>query len=60
MPMIALVMMICEHQQFYIFTKKVQQYSAQCTITVGLFIFLNILSIIYSTPNALNTASSAL
>ena len=40
MPMMTLVMMMCEHQQFYIFTEKVQQYGAQCIIAVGLFSFL--------------------
>ena len=44
MPMMTLVMAMCECQLFYVFTKKVQQYGAQC-IAVGLFSFLNILFI---------------
>ncbi len=43
MPMMTLVMTMCEHQQFYIFIEKVQQYGAQCIIAVGLFSFYNIL-----------------
>lgn len=38
MPMMTLVMAMCECQLFYVFTKKVQQYGAQC-IAVGLFSF---------------------
>ena len=30
MPMMTLVMAMCECQLFYVFTKKVQQYGAQC------------------------------
>lgn len=39
MPMMTLVMAMCECQLFYVFTKKVQQYGAQCIIAVGLFSF---------------------
>ena len=40
MPMMTLVMTMCEHHQFYIFIEKVQQYGAQDIIAVGLFSFL--------------------
>ena len=40
MPMMTLVMAMCECQLFYIFTKKVQQYGAQNIIAVGLFLFI--------------------
>lgn len=43
MPMMTLVMAMCEHQQFYIFTEKVQQYGAQGIIAVGLLAYQNIL-----------------